>query len=508
MLEFIFALICGLGGLLAGYFLRGSLSPPEDPQTPEAADAEAIEEQTFDHATVNEVADQLRRLTARVAADVDEHHTQVQKASNVLCDRDIPPSSEAILATVADLISANQSMQTKLEQAQERIQAQAEQIQTAEARALTDALTKVWNRRALDEQLEQCHANADHQACSLMLVDVDHFKQFNDTHGHTAGDHVLARVAVMLRARLADFAFVARYGGEEFAVVFAGRDINACRHQAELSRRAIGEREIIFEDLSLRVKMSAGLAQLQPGESVLEWIKRADAALYRSKQSGRDCGHWMDGDTPRPLLDPQLDKTIAPTPPLSMAPTPQQAQSCQAPATGSVAAAKNLPTATFAATISPTTAHDTTLAGERQLREHFDRLVERLSKVSVELFVLAVRCDQADPTAATDACILTVIRATTRSLDYIGRASNNDIVICMPSANEASAVERAQRIRSGVEQSAGVAGVGPLTVSIGIACVAADDNFDGVLNLAAAAAGEVQQAGGNQLAVRRAAMMA
>ncbi|QEG41656.1 diguanylate cyclase [Roseimaritima ulvae] len=500
MLEFIFALVCGLGGLLAGYFLRGSLSQENETPAVDPAGEETTSEDALDRNTVNQVAEQLQRLTARVAADVDEHHTQVQRASNVLCDSDVPPTAESIVATVADLITANQHMQAKLEQAQERIHEQSEQIQTAEARALTDSLTKVWNRRALDEQLQECHAKIGEQACSLMLVDVDHFKKFNDTYGHVAGDHVLTRVAVMLRARLADFAFVARYGGEEFAVLFAGRDINACRHQAELSRRAIGEREIIFEDRSLRVKMSAGLAELQAGESVQDWLKRADAALYTSKQSGRNCGHWMDGDTPRPLRDAQLNKTTA------LPALPAETSSGPAGQTLRVEAASGEQSleaeAVGDAMTAPATA-DKTLAGEPQLREHFGRLVDRLSKVSVELFVLVIRCDQARPATATDASILKVIRATTRSLDYIGQTSNQDLVVCMPSANENSAVERAQRIRSGVEQSPAVAGVGPLTVSIGIACVSAEDDFDSVLSLATAAAEDVQQAGGNQLAVRR-----
>ncbi|WP_153559123.1 diguanylate cyclase [Roseimaritima sediminicola] len=507
MLEFFFALLCALSGLAAGFILRGSIqSPPpaDDPAAPATPNDEP-----FDQATVNHVAQQLRTLTARVAADVDEHHSQVQKASNALCDTDAVPSPESIVATVADLIAANQAMQTKLEQAQDRIQAQAEKIQTVEQMAKTDALTKVCNRGALDEVLEQCHADPAEQPCSLMLADVDHFKQFNDTYGHLAGDHVLIRVAAMLSARLSGIATVARYGGEEFAIVFRGRDIAACRHQAELARRAVGEREILFENRSLRVNLSAGIAELRDGDSVLDWIKRADTALYRSKQSGRDCAYWMDEDEPRPLVDTApgagammtLESEIAEEERLHadsqrLHADSQLGKTASGPAVpGASPTAANLP----AAADLPAAA--SRLPDERQLREHFGRLVDRLANVNVELYVVAIHCDQNAGDEDGKDHVLKVIRATTRSLDYLGQTAAGDLLICMPAANEDNAVDRAERICSGVQRLPLVDGKSPPTVSIGLACVAANDSFDAVSELASATARRLHQEGGNRLAV-------
>ncbi len=487
MVEFFLALVCGLSGLVAGYFLRNAMlatEPIEEPREESEQATSSVE--TLDRNRLNQVAEQLRTLTARVAADVDEHQSIVQKASNVLCDSDADPTPDSIIDTVSELVKANQEMQTRLDQAQERIHEQAEQIQTAEQKATTDALTKLRNRRAFDECVERCHRNITQKASTLMLLDVDHFKKFNDTYGHLAGDEVLRRVASLLNARLSEVGFVARYGGEEFAVVFEGQEMTACRTFAELTRRAIGEREILFEGQCLRVNACVGLAELQAGESVSQWIERADKGLYKSKQAGRNCGHWMDGDKPIPLTA----NTSVPSP---------LSASRVKPAT-----ARPQSSAQEIGMLEVSEEEAAELPDELKMKELFTRLTERLSKVSVELFVLVIHRDQEDGTAASDKTILRVIRAATRSLDYIGQLDCGDIIICMPSANETSAVERAQRIRAAVEHSPVVGDDGPLTVSIGIACVSEDDHYEQVKMLAKEAASESLQAGGNQLSVRRA----
>src|SRR5439155_11482685 len=109
----------------------------------------------------------------------------------------------------------------ELDSAEERLQSQALQMESHACEARTDALTQVANRRALDDELTRCLIDFQRRQTptTLMLLDVDHFKRFNDTHGHQAGDDALQGVARLVRQAVGEAGFVARYGGEEFAVV-------------------------------------------------------------------------------------------------------------------------------------------------------------------------------------------------------------------------------------------------------------------------------------------------
>ena len=167
-------------------------------------------------------------------------------------------------------------------------------LDRAREEVFVDSLTRVLNRKGLDHRLEQLlrqplAANGSH---GLVMVDIDHFKRINDTHGHLVGDQVLAGMGELLR-KVVDGPnqLVARYGGEEFAVVLPEASLETAAQVAERIRataKAMKLRKRNAPDVVLSVTVSAGAAVLQPGESANDWIARADAALYRSKQSGRD----------------------------------------------------------------------------------------------------------------------------------------------------------------------------------------------------------------------------
>jgi diguanylate cyclase (GGDEF)-like protein len=146
--------------------------------------------------------------------------------------------------------------------------------------ARTDALTGLLNRRAWDEELERELARAsrgDTPICAALL-DLDHFKGFNDRHGHQAGDDHLQDVALVWRARLRATDLLVRYGGEEFAVLLAGTDLDEASDVIEGLRSVVAGGETV----------SAGLAQWDGVETGRELVARADAALYRAKAGGRD----------------------------------------------------------------------------------------------------------------------------------------------------------------------------------------------------------------------------
>jgi diguanylate cyclase (GGDEF)-like protein len=161
-------------------------------------------------------------------------------------------------------------------------------------RALVDEQTQVYNRRFLDGYLrKQIGIARRHQSpLSVMMLDIDHFKQFNDRYGHEAGDIVLRQFANTISSSLREGELVARYGGEEFTVVMHGTAKEAL-NLAERLRRAVATlsfSQFALHDEDVRITMSVGIAEFPTnGQTPEEVLKAADMALYRAKHSGRNC---------------------------------------------------------------------------------------------------------------------------------------------------------------------------------------------------------------------------
>ncbi len=161
-------------------------------------------------------------------------------------------------------------------------------------RALVDEQTQVYNRRFLDGYLrKQIGIARRHQSpLSVIMLDIDHFKQFNDRYGHEAGDIVLRQFASTISSSLREGELVARYGGEEFTVVMHGTAKEAL-NLAERLRRAVATlsfSQFALHDEDVRITMSVGIAEFPTnGQSPEEVLKAADMALYRAKHSGRNC---------------------------------------------------------------------------------------------------------------------------------------------------------------------------------------------------------------------------
>jgi diguanylate cyclase len=163
---------------------------------------------------------------------------------------------------------------------------------------LTDALTGVANRRAYEFELTRRIANWNRSqtSVSLILLDIDYFKKFNDRYGHQAGDAVLKAVADTLQQTVREVDLVCRYGGEEFSVVLAEASVEETKIIAERIRSLIESSRFPFNGLILRLTVSVGFSQILPGEDAEAFIGRADAALYSSKEAGRNCVHYHDGE--------------------------------------------------------------------------------------------------------------------------------------------------------------------------------------------------------------------
>mgnify|MGYP000888472365 CR=1 FL=1 len=156
-----------------------------------------------------------------------------------------------------------------------------------EQMASTDRLTGAWNRRRLEECVhnEMDRLERYQQPLSLLLIDIDYFKRINDQHGHAAGDQVLQALSSLLQLRLRGTDSLARWGGEEFIVLCPNSRRSAAAALAERLRRQVAA--ATFPVVG-RLTVSIGAAECKRGESWQEWFERADQALYRAKESGRN----------------------------------------------------------------------------------------------------------------------------------------------------------------------------------------------------------------------------
>lgn len=156
---------------------------------------------------------------------------------------------------------------------------------------IVDGLTQVNNKRYLLEYLERemgrCHRYG--RALSIIMFDLDHFKQINDNNGHLAGDYVLRELAGLVRQRIRKEECFARYGGEEFTVVMPESGAENARHFAEKVRRLVEGHAFNFENKPIQVTVSLGVADMTPEMTEpLHFIKIADANLYKAKKAGRN----------------------------------------------------------------------------------------------------------------------------------------------------------------------------------------------------------------------------
>ena len=157
--------------------------------------------------------------------------------------------------------------------------------------ATTDPLTGLFNRRHMVALTEKLRAREQRQPrnLTLMLMDLDHFKEINDQYGHELGDRVLERVSALLREQGREQDFVGRWGGEEFLVVMPETDPTQARIAAERIRAAVAALDWSDLQPGLRqVTLCAGISQMEEPESFSSAIARADRALYRGKALGRN----------------------------------------------------------------------------------------------------------------------------------------------------------------------------------------------------------------------------
>ncbi len=265
-----------------------------------------------------------RCLTTTVSEDrsADERvGTQLGKLVGAFQSNDseaIRNEAEGIVAVVQEVMAKRSEGQKRmLGELSEKISELRDELQEVREKAALDQLTQLFNRSALDAHLDRVADLAfllSSNPCILM-IDVDHFKNVNDSHGHPAGDEVLRRVAdALVRNFLRREDFVARYGGEEFVVVIPDSSLGNAEQRAERVRQSLADLEIDTGKTKLKVTVSIGLASLAAGDTGVSWLARADAALYEAKGEGRNCVR---------VARPAASGVLSIVPPRSMPPGPR-----------------------------------------------------------------------------------------------------------------------------------------------------------------------------------------
>ncbi len=203
------------------------------------------------------------------------------------------PIINAALKDTISLRSSTELLEEKLNESQKEIEKLQKELRTAKVEALVDPLTDLLNRRGFDIQVEKCVAEhlSKGLECTFLMLDIDHFKKINDTHGHMLGDKVIQAVAKSLRFSTRGEDIVARIGGEEFAVVLPRTTIQQGHIVAEHIRKNVEKIEIISSKNRQKIggiTISVGLDSRNNGRDWHNTIDRADKALYQSKTGGRN----------------------------------------------------------------------------------------------------------------------------------------------------------------------------------------------------------------------------
>ncbi len=253
----------------------------------------------------------LSKWTNEVSGDVSKYQTQLNTLSRRVEVDSSNASKEEVQLLLQQIMQANHQLQSRLDSAEVRLENQTKEIASYLTEARTDGLTGLSNRRAFDQQLdEQFRSFAQtKKPFALALIDIDHFKKINDTHGHPAGDAVLREMSSRLRMHVVDPIQIARYGGEEFAIVL-GLPLDKAAAAIDQLRMAVAATPIDAEGKKLQVSISCGVAEVMPEERIGKLVRRSDEALYSAKLGGRNRVYKHDGklclqvgNPPPPLAD-------------------------------------------------------------------------------------------------------------------------------------------------------------------------------------------------------------
>lgn len=255
--------------------------------------------------------DRIDKVGARVIGEIDDVMTVLSDAlgmtgaydaslsgateqlSSAKSREQIKTIVEALLRSTGEMRETNKALEDRLTLSKNEISNLQQSLEAIRAESLTDPLTGLGNRKYFDRMIGMAvqSALASGEPLSLLLLDIDHFKSFNDSYGHLTGDQVLRLVGLSLKQTIKGQDITARYGGEEFAVVLPNTALRQALTVADHIRRAAMAKELKKKstgEILGRVTISVGVSMLKQGDDTDALIERADACLYAAKRNGRN----------------------------------------------------------------------------------------------------------------------------------------------------------------------------------------------------------------------------
>ncbi|MBA5776664.1 diguanylate cyclase [Stappia sp. F7233] len=246
------------------------------------------------------LSDEIRDMVDRLGQNTDiisEYGTALSGAIDQLQTLLDPAQLKSLIAGILkatqDTADANRSLENQLVTSRKQIESLQESLEAIRYESMTDELTTLNNRKHFDQIIERLVQETEKsgEPLSLLITDIDHFKQFNDNFGHQTGDQVLRLVALAVKQNVKGHDIACRYGGEEFAIILPQTSLSQAATVAEHIRRAVYSKELVKrstgENLG-RITITIGAAAYRPGDTAQSLIARADSALYAGKRAGRN----------------------------------------------------------------------------------------------------------------------------------------------------------------------------------------------------------------------------
>ncbi|GAB6052180.1 GGDEF domain-containing protein [Magnetospira thiophila] len=236
-------------------------------------------------------------------ATLETHSRQISQAEGV---GDLNSAIASILEATRAMESQNAALEKQLSASGQQVEQLRSDLDKMRHEALTDGLTGIPNRKVFDSALRTAAAEAMEVGGNLclLMIDIDHFKRFNDTYGHQIGDQVLKVLASVLTGSIQEKDTAARYGGEEFGIILPGTSLVEAKAVGQVVREKIGNKSLVNRKTGKkmgRLSVSIGVSLFRYGEPLTQMVDRADACLYAAKGRGRDMVICEDELTPEEL---------------------------------------------------------------------------------------------------------------------------------------------------------------------------------------------------------------
>ena len=257
-----------------------------------------------DEIELRKLREDLQKVLETILNEINRMSGQTEKFEDIVSKSADRLSGNVSIQNVRNIVNGiivetkkigrfGTAINKKLKETTEELETLQIEFERAKSEALVDFLTGVANRKAFDETLATfvSEANSDHSDLCLLLVDIDHFKRFNDTYGHIVGDEVLKFVTKKIKEIVKGRDFLARFGGEEFAVILPQTSLPGAKSVAESIRAFFAQAKLKSTATSKKlgqITVSIGAACYRPGEPLEDYVNRSDQALYLAKNTGRN----------------------------------------------------------------------------------------------------------------------------------------------------------------------------------------------------------------------------